>query len=301
MPDKELAYFAENAKGLEADGRLKLVLFSAGLKPATFVALKIDSKNMDEKGRIEHHLPLANISKPKGFEEITKIKGNKVYWEFKGIWFGYDIFKDKKTKKLFEKYIALVKKQKHKQADLIAGKIYGYPACCIKQFIKEHDKNYVRKRYTHYTYYKKLRDCEKKFPFIQHTACSTKCKASAKLNAKYTKAVKKLAPKFYKNFTAKKIHQTGLIVDTESRLRLKPIEKPVWQDYELDGHEYSMVSLKPFEGHHYLYGYLTKEKLNRGALFSGKSIRQHNFAEIKLGKQKKSFKTVIHYRKFAKP
>jgi hypothetical protein len=84
-------------------------------------------------------------------------------------------------------------------------------------------------------------------------------------------------------------------------LRLKPTEKPVWPPEERDGHEYSLISLRPYKGKHYLYSYLTRTRLPRGTVFEGYAIRQHHFANITLTRYKTVYPTVNHLRRFILP
>ncbi len=183
---KEALYtFITIADGFDIKEKIKLVLFLAGLKPSTYIILKINPKSLDEKYRFEQLLKqnkiLFSASRQKGYEEITKIKANTITWEFKGVFVGYDLFKNKNAKKQFEKYKNLIAKQKIKEADEIGGKIYGYPSCCIKQRQKE-TTEYIKKHYTYHEFYKKFHDSDRKFPFVFYSPCPIKCKKTAILN-----------------------------------------------------------------------------------------------------------------------
>jgi len=159
--DKQRKYlidFAQRAQGLDDYNRLKLILFATGVKPCTYVQLKINPKNLDEKAHFERHLKEERIpflvSRPKAYEEIVAIRGNAIKWKIMGTWYGYDLFDGDKSFRLFQKYLKLVKKQRHAEADRTSGELYDYPKCCIEHYIKEHGLAFLRKNYTHYSYYK---------------------------------------------------------------------------------------------------------------------------------------------------
>ncbi|MEM4264143.1 MAG: DUF483 domain-containing protein [Candidatus Woesearchaeota archaeon] len=297
MVQKGLLTFAEIAQGFIDSDRLKLILFAAGVKPATYIALKIDSSNLGEKYRFEQHLKdlVFVASKARSFEEIEKIEKNKIHWNFKGVWIGYDLFNCYHGLKQFKEYITNVRKRNHEKADRIAGKLYGYPECCVENFIKEHNTNYLKEKYTCYEYYKRLYDSVRRFPFVFHTPCSKNCTATAKLNNTYKHTLKKIAPKFYKEFTRKKILKTELIVDAESDVFDKT-GNTIWPSK--DGHEYSTIAKTPFQGHHYLYAYLTKNCYERGTVLDAKVKMRYNYADIKAYKTKEIIKNLIHLRKF---
>ena len=46
-------------------------------------------------------------------------------------------------------------------------------------------KHIQYQKISYYKYYKKLRDADKKFPFLNYTACAINCKRSVNLNKKY--------------------------------------------------------------------------------------------------------------------
>jgi hypothetical protein len=302
---KALIDFAQTAKGLDDSSKLKLILFAAGAKPATFFALKIDPKNLDEKEHLERHLKDCRIpfltGRPKSYEEITAIKGNAVKWKMMGTWYGYDLFRDNRHLDLFQEYLELMRNQKHEKSDIVGGKLYDYPSCCVKHYIKEHDLKFLRKNYTHFSYYQHLHAVEKQFPLLIHTPCSTKCKASKKMNAKYAAVLKKAAPKFWKAFSAVKNYSMDVVVDSESELLQDVLYKlaSVKQVFPVkDGHEYSVITLKQIGGHYYMYSVLSKECLRRGAVLNAKAKVQFNYAEVKLGKPKKVINNLHHERKF---
>jgi len=294
---KGLSLFAEVAKGFVDHDRLKLILFASGVKPATFVALKVNSQNLGEKFRFEQHLKTSVFveSRPRSFEEITKIQKNKVFWDFKGVWVGFDLFDSKQGLKLFKQYVTELRKQKHAKADKTAGKLYDYPSCCVDSFIKEHDLDYLKKTYSCYDYYKRLHDSVRKFPFVFHTPCSLKCKESAKMNRNYRRAVKKIAPNFYKNYSKTKFHKTDIIIDSYSDV-LDKNNKTIWP--KRVGYEYSVIAKTPFEGHYYLYSYLTRNYYARGTVLDAKVKMKYNYADIDVGKIKDVIKDLHHVRKF---
>ncbi|MBN1645221.1 hypothetical protein JW851_04275 [Candidatus Woesearchaeota archaeon] len=293
--------FIEKRDCFEPADKLKLILFAARTKPSTFVSLKITPRNIGDKFHFERHLKdhniFFNVDKPKSFEEISKIKNNKIVWSLKGTWYGYDLFKDKQHQRLFKRYLSFVKRQKKDDADIAAGKVYGYPACCIKQYIKENDLDWLKNNFSYYSYYKRLHDSERKFPFIAHTPCSTKCDISRKLNIKYKNIIKKRAPKFFKEFSKKKYFRTDFIVEGENNLMVGINNRPLW--VKQDAHEYTVIANKPYNKHFYLLSYLTKEKeYAKGSLLSGSAEMQYNYADIKINKLKKVIPNLVHIRKF---
>jgi hypothetical protein len=305
---QELIHFVQSAKGLDNPAKLKLILLVAGAKPATFFALKITPENLGEKAHLEHHLRacglLFSVGRARAYEEITGMTGNAVKWSIRGSWYGYDVFKDKKHAQLFKQYLALLAKQKHVEADRVAGKLYAYPSCCVGQYIQEHDLAFLRKNYTHYSYYKRLRDCERVFPFIQHMACSVKCAKSKKLNAQYAAALKKRAPKFFREFSRSKKFSCEVVVDSESVL-LQDVVYGIRSTASVfpvrDGHEYSLLTMKKLQGHYYLLAHLTKETLVRGTVLPAKITMRHGYADAVLGKPKRVIKNLHHERHFALP
>ena len=298
MPKQALIRFAEIAKGFDDSERLKLILFAVGVKPATYVILKVDPNNLSEKYRFEQRLKNLGIvfveSRMRAYEEIDKISRNKIIWKIKGVWIGYDLFHDEKGLKLFKKYVTNVRHHASKRADLVGGKLYGYPKCCIKQYIKESDPDYLKKNYTYYKYYKKLYDIERKFPFVIHTPCSINCKESASLNKRYENAVKKYASNFYRKFSSKKVYSTDLIVDAPSDILKNG--KSIWP--AKNAFEYSVIAKKRYNKHHYLYTYLTKRFYDFGAVVSANVTMRYRYADIKVSKVKKEIKNLMHIRKF---
>ena len=298
MLKQALVRFAEIAKGFDDYERLKLILFASGAKASTYVVLKVDSTNLSEKYRFEKRLNDLGVvfveSRMRAFEEIDRIVRNKIIWKIAGVWVGYDLFHDKKSLALFKKYVTDVRKQKHKKADLLGGKLYSYPKCCIKQYLKEQDMSYLKKNFSYYSYYKRLHDVERKFPFLMHTACKVNCRDSAKLNTKYKNAVKKYAPYFYKKFSKKKVHNTDLIVDAPSDIihngrSIWPVKNAL---------EYSVIAKKKFEGHYYIYTHLTRKFYDFGAVLNAQVSMQYDYADIKVKGVKKEIRNLMHIRKF---
>lgn len=287
---KELLQFVQKAECFDNNDRLKLILFLSGVKPSTFIHLRAASKNLHDKHEFEDMLRKNKIifvvSRAKGFEEIATVKGNAVAWRMKGTWYGYDLFRNKEFKTKFERYISLVKQQKHDQADRMAGIIYGYPSCCIEAFIKQH-KTAVP---SYYSYYKRLQDSDRAFPFIAHTPCSPKCKSTAALNKIYENRIKKLAPLFYKKFAQKRTYKTKLIVDTENEIKAR----------KKDGHYYVVVTQKPIEGYYYLFNVLSRQKYPRGTILDAIVALQYDYAAIKIKKPIAKIQGFHHERKFTK-
>lgn len=298
----QLIRFAEQAQGLDAIQRLKLILFVTGIKPNTYVVLKIHSHNLEEKHHFEEHLRrnkiMYEISHAKSYEEITAIHKNKIHWTMQGTWQGYDLFSSKKSQQKFKKYKQLLKQQKHAAADTLAGKLYNYPPCCVREYTKEHDTTYLKKKYGYYTFYQRMHETEKKFPFIVHYPCSPHCRATQQSNKKYTATIKKYAPMFFKEYTRKHTFTTDLIIDSESDI-YDDNAHPLWP--EKDGHEYSLVSLTPFQGHYYLFSHLTKTLLLRGSIVSARITMHHNYADVKITALKDYVPDIHHERKFLVP
>ena len=298
MHKQALVRFAEIATGFDDNERLKLILFASGIKPSTYIILRVNPNNLSEKYRFEKRLEDLGIvfvaSRLHAYEEIDKIVKNKIIWKIQGVWIGYDLFQNKKGLIDFKKYVTAVRKHKHKESDKVAGKLYGYPSCCVKEYIKEQNKDYLKKKCSYYQYYKNLHDVERKFPFIINTACSVKCKESSKLNTKYKNAVKKFAPMFYKKFSKKKVYTTDLIVDTPSDIFKN--NRSIWP--AKDGFEYTVIAKNTFNKHHYIYTHLTKKFYDFGTVLDAKVTMQYRFADIKVKKVKREIKNLMHIRKF---
>ncbi len=291
--------FIEKCSCFDEADKLKLILFASGAKPSTFVALKITPQNLGDKFHFEKHLRekgfLFSVSFPKSFEEISAVKENKIIWSIKGTWYGYDLFRSERYKEVFRDYMHQLRKQNHEKADISAGVLYGYPTCCIKNFIKEHDLDFVKKEYTYYKYYKKIRDARKKFPFVFHTTCSLNCRETAKLNSFYRSVVKKYALKFFREFAKKKSFNADFIVESENNIK-NPDGTGLWIDK--DAHNYTLITKKPINRHYYLFPFLTRNAYARGSLLSGKITIQAGQAEVRIKKFRRIVPNLMHIRKF---
>lgn len=279
----QLVRFAESAKGFDVLQKLKLILFTVGVKPNTYVVLKISPKNLEEKAHFESHLKqlgiIFEVGKPKSYEEITEVKSNIVKWEIKGTWYGYDLFSNKKSQQLFHKYKLLLRQQKHAEADELAGKLYGYPHCCTEEYSKEHDTDYLKQKYTYCKFYERMHAQDKKFPFIFHYICNKNCKRTIALNKKYSAAIKRHAPNLWNNFSAEQTSTADLIVDSESDV-FDDNAKSIWQNK--DCHDYSLVSAEPIHGNYYLLSYLAKSLIPRGTIAKAKIKIKYNYADVEL-------------------
>ncbi|MBI2564677.1 hypothetical protein HYV79_01670 [Candidatus Woesearchaeota archaeon] len=294
-----LVDFVQSAKGFEHIGKLKLILIAAGVKPATYVALKINKENLGELTHFRTHLKKSGLlfaeSTPKSYEVIKKIKDGVVEWELGGTWYGFDIFQNKRSQDLFKEYQQTVR-QNHEKADEMGGKAYGYPDCCIKQYVKEHNLRFLKKNYTYYKYYFSIRERERSFPFLTHTPCSKACKSCKQWNKHHQVLLKKIAPKFLKEYTKKRKIKTECIVDNESDVYENKLQetKSLWP--KKDGYEFSFITRKAIEGQHYLIAYLTKKKFERGAVVDSILTLQYRFADVKISKAKKSLPFLEHRR-----
>lgn len=291
--------FVEKCSCFDDYDKLKLILFASGAKPSVFVALKITPQNLGDKFHFEKHLRekgfLFSVDSPKSFEEISAIKENKIIWSIKGTWYGYDLFKNEQYKNIFRDYVRSLKKQNHEKADISAGVLYGYPTCCIKQFIKEHDTEFVRRNYSYHQYYKKIHDSRKKFPFVFHAPCSLKCRETSRLNSFYRGVVRKHAPKFFREFMKKRPFRTEFIVESENNI-LKADGSNLWIGN--DAHNYTLITKSPVNSHYYLFPFLAREAYARGSVLSGKAVMQCNQAEIRKVSFRKIVPDLMHIRKF---
>ncbi len=301
---KILIDYAAKSDAFDANEKLKLILFAAGVKPATYVILKILPKKPSEAVRFERLLKKAGFifkkNRPKTFEEITFIKKNEIRWNVKGVWIGYDLFHTKEQQKRFAKYISLSRKGKESQADMIAGKLYGYPPCCIKNFIKTHDNpSLIAKKYSYHGYYKFMHDIDKKFPFIQHMPESLKCRSTIALNNKYKQALKKYAPEFFKQFSKKRNYNVDVVVDVLNDIGSEELltreGTSIWP--VKNGFDYIFITMKPVDKKYWLISNLEKNYIERGTVFNAKIIMQYDYAEVKLGKVKKQLGELYHERK----
>ena len=300
-----LIRYATKTNALDLDEKLKLILFTTGIKPVTYIILKVFPSRPEEAVNFDRLLKQAGFifkkSRPKTFEEITAIKKNEVRWGIKGVWIGYDLFHTKKQSDNFKKYVHLAEKGRHTQADRIAGKLYGYPVCCINAFIKKNqDPRIIAKKYSYYDYFKFLHDIDKKFPFIQHQPHSITCRATLSLNKRYRDAVKKFAPEFYKMFTKKRTYKTDVVVDVANDIMSEELlteeGASIWP--VKNGHDYIFITLKPVEKKYWLINHLVREYIDRGAVFPAKITMQYDVATIELGKPKRQLGELYHERKF---
>lgn len=298
----QLIRFAETAKGFDSNQRIKLVLFTLGIKQNTYVILKISPENLEEKHHFEQHLKNLNIlhhvGRPRSYEEIKAIRGNAVIWKMNGVWYGYDLFKNKKSRHTFYRYKKLLRQKKHEQADAIAGKLYGYPACCTREYTKEHDIEYIKKKYTYHHYYQRLRETTKKFPFVLHYPCRPFCPKTKKLNTYYAHVLQKHAPHFWKQHTTMITITTDLIVDSESDI-YDDFGQSLWP--ARTAHEYSFITKKPINQHYYILTHLTEQSFIKGNVANAQIRIRHDFPEITLRAIKKSINNLYHTRKFILP
>jgi len=294
---KKLIKFAERAKGLEIRDRIKLVLFLTGAKPNAEIILKVGSKNLDEKFELEKKLKeqgmIFSVSRARSYEEIKKIKGNKVIWEIKGTYFIYDLFKGKKEKEVFKKYLDLLNEGKYNEGDRVVGKHYSYPKSCVERFIKEKDEKFLKKKYNYWSYYKKQQDLDRKFPFIFHRACSLKCKESTRLNKKYGDTLKKASKKIYKEYLGKSKFKGGLIVGGISDVEIKG--ESIWGKKR--GYEYELIFKKPFRKHYYLVSFLSRKKYEKGQVLKGEVRLQYDYAKVKVLKEKRKVIEGLHHER----
>jgi len=294
----KLIKFIERAKGLELREKIKLILFLDGVKPNAEVILKIDPKNLGDKFELEKLLKdkgvIFLVSRARSYEEIKKIKGNKVIWEIAGTYYIYDLFKGKKEKERFKKYLELLKKGKRAEGNRIVGEQYGYPRCCVSQFVKEMKTDFLKKTYSYWTYYKKQQDLDRKFPFIFHRACKVDCEKSEELNKKYEEVLKKRSKKIWKEYKGKNKFKGELIVGEISDVEISG--KSIWLGKE--GYEYELIFRKPLRRHYYLVSWLSQQKYKKGQVLKGIVELQYDYAKVKMLKEKKKIISgLIHERK----
>lgn len=286
--------FVDTAKCFDAKAKINLAVFLCGLKKACFVRLKVNPKNIDDPKHFEEHIAkckfLFKRTEPKSFEEIESVT-SVIKWGFSGIWFGYDLFSSLPALHEFEKYHVLLKK-KHESADLVAGKLYGYPSCCVKNFILEHSINYL-KNFSYADYYKRLHDGDRDFPWVSYLPCP-KCKASKLLNQKYEACVKKFLPRTYHYYKDLYSLNADFIVDAESDVLEDG--RSIWP--EKDAHEYSLISTKPVDNHYYIISFLSKKQYPRGMVFSGKADLKYDYADVKVNKVL-GVKKIVHVRQLS--
>lgn len=270
----DLISFCETTAAFDNNSKLKVLLFASGAKPNTYVHLRI-TNNLHDKHRFEHLLRknkiLFSVSRPKGFEEITSVSHDRAVWEIAGVWFGYDLFKDAAAKKNFEKAVELVKKRKHSEADVMLGKHYGYPSCCVARFIEEHDPKMIAKKYTALDYYGRLHKLDATFPFLTHTPCTTNCAVSLTLNKMYEKTLAREAPTFYRAYSTPRTYRLNIVVDEENDI--VPFKHPNARDY-------TVITMEKLEGHYQLISWLAREQLPRGTVLPAKITLKYDYAVI---------------------
>lgn len=287
--------FAEKSKGFEIQDRVKLALFLLGVKPNVFVRLKISS-NLGEKTHFEKHLKeagfLFSVSRPKSFEEVDGVSGNGAEWKIKGVWYGYDIFRDRDAKRLFSEYVSLEKKGKRDLAHRAAGVFYGYPECCVEEFIKLQQNSNLRRKFSCYEYYSFLDKVERKFPFVFHTPCSINCNATKHINEQYKLALKQGARSLFKAYSKKRSYVVEVIVESESDAdgKLWPVK---------DGHNYALLSLGKVDGRYGLFSFTTKKSCPLLGVFKARVSLKYDYADISLGKVREVRKVFKHKRRFA--
>ncbi len=294
----KLIKFTERSKGLDLKEKIKLILFLQEIKPNAEIILKTGSKNLGEKYEFERLMVgagiLFSVSKPKSYEEIKKIKVNKIIWELEGTYHYYDLFKNEKTKKEFNKYLKLLNKRKYSIADKIVGKHYGYPRCCVERFIKEKDEKFLKKNYSYLEYYKKQQDIDRKFPFLFHRPHSLTCKKSIQLNKQYGQIINKISKKVYKEYLSKSKFKGNLIIGGLSDVEING--KSIWSTKK--GYEYEIILKKPFRKHYYLLSFLSKKKYELGQVLKGEVIFHQDYAKVKILKEKKRIiEGIRHERK----
>ncbi|MBI4148030.1 hypothetical protein HY490_01955 [Candidatus Woesearchaeota archaeon] len=290
--------YVQSAKAFDLSEKIKLVVFATGIKPAAYVRLKIGPKNLECKAHFEKHLKDCRIkflrSGPKTYEEISAVKRNAVVWTPAGIWFGYDLFADKRAKQNFLTYKILKSKGQHARADCIGAGIFGYPSCCQKQYTKEHSMNYVRKHYTYYGFYKKTQDVDRKFPYIFHFPCTTTCTRTQTMNARHRALVKRHAPHVFASFTAKHHFTTPVIVDSVSDI-LDNAGLSIWS--RKNGTNAELITKEKINGHHYLVSHLTKKSLLKGEIYPAHMTIRHETGMVTLGKKKGTLARLHHERR----
>ena len=287
--------FAEISKGLDMLDKIKLILFASKAKPATFVKLRINPRSLGEKYQFDQVLKKEGVifiaGRDKSYEVIKSINGNRVRWEFEGVWIGYDLFWTKKDRERFLQYSKLIGKQP-KKAHLIAGRLYGYPECCIKQYVRE-TPDYIKKHYSCYEYYSKIQEGDQKYPYVFHQPCKVDCKATIALNKKYESVVKKQSKKIWRAFRSRSEYAMDLIIDSYSDITIDG--KTIWP--EKDGFDYAVITKGKIDGYYQLISFVTKRYFERGTVFRGKVLKQYHYAKIKVDRIKDVIVGLHHERK----
>lgn len=298
MDSRHLIDFIENSSGFDSEARLNALLVATKVKPAAFIRLRI-SQNLEDKAHFEKHLResgiLFSVSRPKGFEEIVSVRGSTVRWAFRGIWYGYDLFDSQRTKELFLKYKGLIREQKRAEAARVGGKVYKYPACCVKQFIRELDVKSIAKQFSYGEYFGRLHDSDWKFPFVFHTACSASCTESGKLNDRYRVAIKKHARDFFTQYTAKTVVRVPLIINVENDILDNG--RSIWPRRSM--HDYMAIVSKRVHNRFYLVSFLTKQGYAEGDVVDAQVTFQYRFAKVRPLKVVKHLRNLHHERRMS--
>lgn len=292
---KSLLDFAILSQGLCIKDKIKLILFALRLKPVTSIYLLIAPNNLSETYQLEHALRLNKIlylrGREKSFEEIKRIKENKIHWDLKGLWLDYDLFHTHNQKDQFQKYKLLWQQGKLRQAHLLAGKLYDYPPCCITQYSQE-TPSLIKKKYTSYHFYKRLHELDKRFPLLSYMPCSVTCKKALAQQKLFSHALKDASLSFFNHVREIIPYETTLIVDGENDI-LKE-DKSIWP--KKDGHDYVVLSTKLFRGKYWFYTVLSKKIYHRGTVLSA-TIKHHaTYGDIILGKEKGIIPDLQHDR-----
>jgi hypothetical protein len=296
MKYSQLSTFAVVSEAFSLIDKVKIVLFAAGTKPTASVYLNITSGNLDDKERFEEILKQNKIIFLKGrersFETVKSIRGASVRWSIAGTYIDYDLFSSEKDKKQFITYRKLAIKDTGRSRRVrIAGKIYGYPKCCIEKYVKE-TTDWLKSHTKYHEFYKRYHMTDKKFPFIPFTPCKLGCKRSQKLNQLYARTVRKIEPKLYKQYTKKIQYRTDLVIDHESVVAKGKVD--IFPDRKW--HNYVVLAMKPYKGKYYFYSFLTNKKYEHGDVLSGKIVVQYGRGFVQPGKIKRKIK-LKHIRK----
>ncbi|MBD3318352.1 hypothetical protein GF342_00405 [Candidatus Woesearchaeota archaeon] len=296
--------FAEDTPALDTAARMRLLLFAAGLKPATYLQFRITPTTLDERRHFQFHLQenncLFSVSHPKSFEQIARIHKNIIEWEMAGTWYGFDVFSSKKQKKLFENYLSEIKRGRQTAAHKIAGKLYGYPACCVREFIREQEEKYLEKKYSYYEYFSRREKLMRKFPFISHTPCSAACALSRAMNTRNRAAIRKHAPKFFKTLQQVQKVKLDVVVDSITQWYSDLNHKrPIWLCK--DGAHHHLIALKKINGKYYFFTDTSTCRYERGTVLSVTLRRQFGQSDLSIDRIKRFITALEHHRQFVVP
>ena len=293
---KPLADFAILSQGMTIKDRIKLLLFAMGLKPAASVYLHITPLSLDESYTFEHALRLSKIiylrSREKSMEEVDYIRRNKIVWKLSGLWIAYDLFHTLQQKEQFLRYRMLWQQDNQRnRRNIIAGKLYGYPACCIASYNKE-TSQYIGKKYSPYAYYKKLHLLEKKFPLLAFTPCSLACKKSREQQTVFARAMRKAADSLLHHLQEVQVYESEIIIDGENDVLFNG--KSVWKTK--NGHDYIVLATTPFHGKYWFYNVLSKKTYPRGAVLHATIKHYATHGEVLIGKETGFLESLYHER-----